>query len=101
MYSGLRIGELCALKWEDVDVENKVIIISKTIQRVNIINSDLSSISKIIITPPKSQKSNRVIPINNEIYALLLSNYSSGYVLSLQMTFLLNLENYIFILILL
>ena len=33
---GLRIGEVCALKWENIDLENKIIHITKTIQRIYI-----------------------------------------------------------------
>ena len=35
MYSGLRIGELCALMWNDIDFENGVVRVSKALQRVS------------------------------------------------------------------
>ena len=34
LYTGLRIGELCALKWKDVLFESRCIRISKTLQRI-------------------------------------------------------------------
>lgn len=35
MYSGMRIGEICALKWSDIDLQSGIIRISKTVQRIN------------------------------------------------------------------
>lgn len=40
LYTGIRIGELCALKWGDVDFEQRSICISKTIQRIYLRNSE-------------------------------------------------------------
>ncbi|MBB6621776.1 site-specific integrase, partial [Proteus mirabilis] len=34
MYMGLRIGEVCALQWKEIDLEKRVLTVSKTIQRV-------------------------------------------------------------------
>ncbi len=61
LYTGLRIGELCALQWKDVDVNNKTITIRKTIQRIQVTEGKRKT--KIIITEPKSTNSNRTIPI--------------------------------------
>ena len=36
LFAGLKIGELCALKWSDIDLENGVITISKTLQRISV-----------------------------------------------------------------
>lgn len=60
-YTGLRIGEICALKWSDVDLNDCIIHINKTVQRISC--SDGSKKTKIIITPPKSDSSIRDIPI--------------------------------------
>lgn len=40
LYTGIRIGELCALKWGDVDFEQRSICISKTIQRIYLKNPE-------------------------------------------------------------
>lgn len=53
LYTGLRIGELCALKWEDIDFENSIIYVKRTQARVN---------GKIEFISPKSQSSLRGIP---------------------------------------
>lgn len=61
MYSGLRIGELCALTWGNIDFENGVIHVSKAVQRVT--DKSRNSKTMVVITSPKSKTSVRDIPI--------------------------------------
>lgn len=61
MYTGLRIGELCALHWADIDFEKRILTVRHTIQRIR--NEHGSSRTKLIITEPKSVSSQRTIPI--------------------------------------
>jgi len=63
MLTGVRIGELCALKWENIDLENGTLLIDKTIQRVENTDNSQDSKTKIIIDTPKSNASVRTIPI--------------------------------------
>ena len=70
LYSGIRIGELCALRWEDVDFKKNSLTINKTIQRVYIKDKD-KNISKVIITTPKTKNANREIPINKDFLEIL------------------------------
>lgn len=72
LYSGLRIGELCALKWGDIDFKKNIIIVNKTIQRVYI-KSKSKNVSKIIISSPKTKNANRIIPINKDFSVILKS----------------------------
>lgn len=65
LFMGLRIGELCGLKWCDVDFQNKILHINRTVQRVNI--SDGNRKTKIIISSPKSQTSRRSISIPDHL----------------------------------
>lgn len=58
--TGIRIGELCALKWSDFDLEKSIFIVSKTMQRIK--NYEAGG-TKVIITLPKSHTSVREIPI--------------------------------------
>jgi integrase len=53
-YTGMRSGELLALTWSDIDLENGTITINKTYQRLN---------GKDIIGTPKTPKSNRTVLI--------------------------------------
>lgn len=70
LLTGLRIGEICALKWEDVSLENKVIYVRHTMQRLK--NPDLLSDkkTKIVTGVPKSGRSVRNIPMNEDIRKL-------------------------------
>ena len=61
LYMGLRIGELCGLKWEDVDFHNKILHIRRTVQRISSANGNRKT--KIVISAPKSATSFREIAI--------------------------------------
>lgn len=66
--TGLRVGEICALKWENINLEERNIYVKKTIQRVY--NKNTHS-TKVIIDKPKTESSTRVIPINTKLYEIL------------------------------
>lgn len=70
LYTGIRIGELCALKWSDVIFEDHCIWIHKTMQRVQTLNS--SQKTKVIISEPKSSCSIRKIPLPDELFEILM-----------------------------
>ena len=83
LYSGIRIGELCALQWKDIDFKNNILHINKTLQRIYI-KDNKESVSKIIITNPKTHNAERDIPLNKE-FANKLKKYqteSNNYILS-------------------
>lgn len=61
LFMGLRIGELCGLKWEDVDFGNKTLCIRRTVQRITSANSNGKT--KVVISTPKSTTSFREIAI--------------------------------------
>ena len=61
LFMGLRIGELCGLKWEDVDFQNKILHIRRTVQRISSANGNRKT--KIVISAPKSATSFREIAI--------------------------------------
>jgi len=70
LYTGVRIGEVCALKWQDIDLSDEVIRITKTLQRIK--NTDTAgSKTKIIIGEPKSAQSYREIPIQPFLIKIL------------------------------
>ncbi len=75
LFTGIRIGELCALKWEDI-TEN-TIVINKTMTRVK-----LSEKSEVIVQPPKSECSVRIIPYPKQLLKLYNKFKQSGYVMS-------------------
>ena len=71
LYTGVRIGELCAMKWEDFDLEEQTLHVEKTLQRIQILNKDSAVKTKVIITSPKSKKSIRDIPIPSFLAEIL------------------------------
>ena len=62
LYTGLRIGEVCALQWKDIDPEDGSITVSKTLLRIRD-RSASEQKTKIIITAPKTENSRRTIPL--------------------------------------
>lgn len=64
LYTGLRIGEVCGLKWSDIDFENKMLNVNRTVQRVYRKTLDGKGKSQIIVGPPKTRSSRREIPIS-------------------------------------
>ena len=53
-WTGMRIGELLALTYNDIDLEKRTISVNKSYQRIE---------GRDIITPPKTPKSKRIITI--------------------------------------
>ena len=68
--TGLRIGEICALKWKDIDTSSGVIRINKTIQRIYVKDAGQSH-TEIIIGPPKTSNSKREIPLTKDLMAIV------------------------------
>lgn len=70
LQAGLRIGEICALQWKDLDVDNKVIDINKTIQRIYSIENGVRK-TDLIIDNPKTKTSNREIPMSRDVHKVV------------------------------
>ncbi|TSD62273.1 site-specific integrase [Inquilinus sp. KBS0705] len=68
--AGIRIGEVCALTWEDIDTDNGVINIRKTIQRIYLIE-DGDRKTEIILDTPKTKNSIRSIPMSRDLLRML------------------------------
>lgn len=80
LYSGLRIGEICALRWEDIDLNNKYIVVNKTVQRIQQIQVPYRATKTILtVTPPKTNKAIRKIPISSVLYSILSKYYEQNY----------------------
>lgn len=65
LYTGIRIGELCALKWENIDLSLGIIRIAATLQRIQNFKETTDKKTKIIITEPKTPSAKRIIPLPN------------------------------------
>lgn len=89
LFTGLRIGELCALTWEDIHLKEKELFIRKTMQRIQNkrpepTQQEWGNRTKIIITPPKSSKSIRHIPLPDSVAEVLgeYQRYGHEYLLT-------------------
>ena len=72
LYTGLRIGEVCALRWENIDLTCGVLSIRETLQRIQDVSSEDTRKTKVVITEPKSRKSIRDIPLPSFLATLAL-----------------------------
>lgn len=62
LYTGIRIGEACALRWEHIRLDSGILEVRETMQRIQT-PQNMASKTRIIITEPKSASSNRDIPL--------------------------------------
>lgn len=62
LYTGIRIGEACALRWEHFRLDSGILEVRETMQRIQA-PQNMESKTRIIITEPKSASSNRDIPL--------------------------------------
>lgn len=69
LFTGLRVGELCGLTWDDIDFSTGTLSVKRTVQRINRHGS-----SEVITGSPKSKTSIRTVPIP----AFLLELLSQG-----------------------
>jgi len=61
-YTGIRLGELCALRWENIDFESGVMLITATAMRINKQGKDAVR-TALITSPPKTKNAIRAIPV--------------------------------------
>lgn len=68
--TGLRIGEVCALKWSDIDVCNGTITVQRTIERIYVMEEE-KKYTKLVINTPKTKKSFREVPMSKEMLSMI------------------------------
>ena len=66
-YTGLRLGELCGLQWQDVDVDAGLLHIQRTVERI----AQIGGGTCLTVQPPKTENSERWIPIPKEMLRML------------------------------
>ena len=72
IYSGMRIGEVCALQWKDIDLEEKVIRVNKSIQRIYTEEDTTGKMkTELLISTPKTKSSQREIPIVQPLFKMM------------------------------
>jgi integrase len=68
--AGIRIGEICALTWDNINTDTGIISIRKTIQRIYVIDGS-SKHTEIVLDTPKTKNSIREIPMSGELLRML------------------------------
>ena len=84
LFSGLRIGELCGLRWGDFDFHYGIFRVSRTVIRIRDLTGETGNKTKLIITNPKTVNSVRTIPIPSDIITIIepLSGAKECYLLT-------------------
>ncbi len=70
LYTGIRIGEVCALRWSDIDIESGTLYVRRTIERIYKIEHEKKN-TELLISTPKTKNSLRDIPLCRELLKLL------------------------------
>ena len=75
LYTGMRLGEVCALKWTDIDWNNKTVSVLRTVQRLKEEQS-LGRKTKLVLDVPKSKHSQRRLPLADFLLEKLKTAFS-------------------------
>lgn len=75
--TGLRLGEICSLKWEDVDLNGKILHVNTTVQRIAVSGNPKRTM--LMEGAPKSIFSKREIPLSEDVVRLLASYHNTSY----------------------
>jgi integrase len=67
--TGMRIGEICGLRWDDIDLENSEICVNRTVERVYLNKTDEKT--RLIINEPKTVNSKRRIPLTSSLLKIV------------------------------
>jgi integrase len=71
LYTGLRIGEICALQWKDIDLKCGILKINKTVQRIYLKPPFETPYTKVLLGTPKTSNSLRVVPLSSFMVSAL------------------------------
>lgn len=64
--TGLRLGEVCALRWSDIDLAEGVLRVQRTVYRIN-----YGKRTELVLQTPKSENSVRAIPLTAKMLSVL------------------------------
>ena len=85
LLTGLRLGEVCALRWGDISLSDRTLKVSSTMLRLKDYEADAPQKTKIVLSAPKSNTSVRVIPLTEyavKLCALRKKNDPEAFVLT-------------------
>lgn len=63
LYTGVRIGELCGLRWGDINFNEATVSISRTVERIANLDPGATYKTKVVVSEPKTPSSVRLIPL--------------------------------------
>ena len=72
LYISLHIGKVCALKWNDIDIDKKVIHVQSIIVWVKNRNMEIAFVTRLVVDKPKTKSSLRNIPISSNLILILI-----------------------------
>lgn len=78
LYTGLRLGEICALQWRDINLDKGYLSVDRTILRIRN-PEDTGQKTIILIDTPKTTASKRVIPLSAHLNQLLMQHKKEEY----------------------
>lgn len=70
-YTGIRLGELCALRWSDIDMETGIMSVNRTVSRIKTFQEEGNK-TELFVGTPKSRKSFRKIPLPSFLLSTML-----------------------------
>lgn len=70
LHTGMRIGEVCALRWSDFDLNKGVVAVSRTLERIYVVDAE-RPYTKVIEGSPKTKNSVREIPLSKDLMRML------------------------------
>lgn len=84
LYGGLRIGEVCALQWRDIQFSDGTVNITKTVFRIQDLTPNAPRKTKVVIARPKTASSSRIVPLPSFILQRLRTyrSKSEDYILT-------------------
>lgn len=78
-YTGIRLGELCGLQWQDVDAQTGLLHIRRTVERI----AQPGGITRLTVLTPKTETSERWVPIPREMLRVMEpKSRSEGFLLT-------------------
>lgn len=96
LFTGVRLGELCALKWENIDMDKRTVSIVATRSRLQNFDDSIAASTSVETRPsPKTESSRRTIPLMESLYKDLVQ-YKNEQLLILRQYPSYNKEGYVF-----
>lgn len=71
LFTGMRLGEVCALQFRDIDFERRTLSVNRTLFRMQALNGNRRT--RLMLGSPKTQSSCREIPLQRDLICRLMA----------------------------